>query len=60
MTENNQPVCKVCNHEHSTIYVCCPRCQHFNAMLSHREKTLPNKFFLKCRDCGYVTMVTNQ
>lgn len=34
--------CKICGNEHGADNPCCPRCNHYNALLSG-----------KCRDCGY-------
>jgi len=58
METKDETICITCGESHGALksrYVdnaCCPRCKHYNAMLSTWDKD--DRVF-KCRDCGYVT-----
>jgi len=47
-----ETICITCNKDHKADNACCPRCQHYNAMLHTWDK---DDQIYKCRDCGYVT-----
>jgi len=57
-------ICTRCNHSEDTSVVngvnekdnpSCPKCKHYNAMLS-TGKLVGGKIETKCRDCGYINM----